>query len=183
MLKSALKISIILAVGFTTSQSWAVSQSMVPMGNTVSQIKGDNSTKQSIPVDPWNFFQQGFNTLLQLDSTMTQPFFANPAPLNQFMLQENSKQFLISLNVPGVDPRKIKVSVSQGVLFIQAREESGDKAKQNESHAYFSYHMALPDNADTQKISAILKRGVLQITIEKTNKRVAMTEIPVKEIA
>lgn len=177
MLKPVLKASIILAISlatFTTNQTLALSKPAVD----------NNLIEQSILMDPWTPFQQGFNTFLQLDSAMTKPFFGNPTNFNRFVIQENPKQFLISLDLPGVDPRKIKVSVSQGILFVQARENNGDKAKQNEHNQYyFSYHIALPDNADTKKMSAILKRGVLQISIEKTNKLTAMTEIPVKEIA
>jgi HSP20 family protein len=186
MLKPTFKTSMILAVSLATfaSQTLALSQSVTPTDSRVSQTKDSNHPiEQSTPMDVWTSFQKGFNTILQLDSAMTQQFFANSTHFNQFRLQENPKQFLISLNVPGVDPRKIKVSVSQGVLFVQTRENKRNDAKQNENYAYFSYQMALPDNADTKKMSAILKRGVLQITLEKTNKLAAMTEIPVKEIA
>lgn len=46
-------------------------------------------------------------------------------------MQENPKQFLISLDVPGVDPHKSKVFVSHRILFVQARDYT-DKPKQDE---------------------------------------------------
>lgn len=187
MLKSAIKLSGVLAIGLFTfvSQTWALSKPAVHTVNSVSQVEAKDNIQidQSFPVDAWTHFQQGFNTFLQLDSAMTKQFFSNPANFNRFRVQENPKQILISLDVPGIDPRQIKISVSQGMLFVQARENSVDKTKQNGNQYYFSYHMALPDNTNTKEISATLKRGVLQIAIEKTNKLAAVTDIPVKEIA
>jgi HSP20 family molecular chaperone IbpA len=186
MLKPVIKASI-LAMSLVTlaSPSWALTKSAPPTVNA-SEAKDIIQIDPSFPMDAWTNFQQGFNTFLQLDSAMTQQFFANPAAahFNRMMMRENPKQYLISLEVPGVDPRKIRVSVSQGILFVQARETNAENFKQNEqSHAYFSYHVALPDNANTKKMSAILHRGVLQIVIEKTNQLASMTEIPVKELA
>lgn len=141
------------------------------------QIKRKNEINSSIPVETW--FQQGMN----LDSFMFKQFFGNQIYSNYFTLQEDPKQFLISFELPGVDPKKIRVSVSQGILYVQAKNDN--KSKHNESNSYyFSYHVTLPENANTQKMSAILKRGILRITIEKTNKLAAsMIDIPVKEIA
>ena len=167
------------------SPSWALTKPEAPAINP-SEAKDIIQIDSSFPMDAWTNFQQGFNTFLQLDSAMSQQFFANPAAthFNRMMMRENSKQYLISLEVPGVDPRKIKVSVSQGILFVQARETNTENPKQNEHNQYyFSYHVALPDNANPKKMSAILHRGILQIVIEKTNQLAAMTEIPVKEVA
>jgi HSP20 family molecular chaperone IbpA len=187
MLKPAIKVSVMfVSLAIFASQTLALSKPAGPTVNIATKaVAWDNiQIEQSIPIDAWTNFQQRFNTFLQLESAMTKQFFVNPAHFNRFMMQENPKQFVISLDVPGVDPRKIKVSVSQGILFVQARDNSDGNLKQKDHNQYyFSYHVALPDNANTKKISAILHRGVLQIAIEKTNKLAAMTDIPVKEIA
>lgn len=185
MLKRVIKISILFIMSLVTfpSQSLSLSKPTILPDNTAVPTKDNIQIVQSMPMD-WTNFQQAFNNFLQLDSAMTKQFFTNSAHFNRFMMHENPKQFLISFDLPGVDPRKIKVSVSQGILFVQARDTSGDNPKLNESNQYyFSYHVALPDNANPQKISASLKRGVLKIAIEKTHKLAAISEIPVKEIA
>jgi HSP20 family molecular chaperone IbpA len=183
MSKSVIKISILLTISLVlfTKLSLALTKPAIFNTELRTQTKRNNEMNPSIPVDAW--FQQGMNTFLQLDSAMTkQQFFGNQVHFNYFTLQENPKQFLISFELPGVDPRKIRVSVSQGVLYVQAKNDN--KSKQNETNSYyFSYHVALPENANTQKMGAILKRGILQITIEKTNKLASMIDIPVKEIA
>lgn len=175
MLKFTLKASILaMSLATFTNQTLALTKTTEPQTSPI---------EQSISLDPWTYFQQGFNTLLQLDSAMSQQFFANPMNSNRLKMQENSKQFLISMDVPGVDPHKIKIAVTHGILLVQTRENNNKPRQNEQDHYYFSYRVALPDNADIKKISAILKRGVLQISIEKTSKLAAMTEIPVKEIA
>jgi HSP20 family molecular chaperone IbpA len=183
MLKPVIKVSllIIMSVVIFSSQSLALSKSTLLTDNAPISAKDNIQIVQSMPMD-WANFQQAFNNFLQLDSPMFKQFFGNPMHFNYFTLQEDPKQFLISLELPGVDPQKIRVSVSQGVLYVQAKNDN--KSKQNATNSsYFSYHVALPENANTQKMSAILKRGILQITIEKTNKLASMIDIPVKEIA
>lgn len=164
-------------------QGLALTQSVTPHVESIAQTKNNNQTQEPIPIDAWTHFQQGMNTFLQLDSAMTQQFFGNQLHLNYFRFMEDPKQFLISVDLPGVDPKKIRVSVSQGILSVQAKNAPA-QSKQNPSNQnYFSYHVTLPENANTQKMSAVLKRGVLQITIEKTHKLASMIDIPVKEIA
>jgi HSP20 family molecular chaperone IbpA len=180
-MSKSIKISILLIISLVLFAKLSLALTK-PVFNTepLTQTKRNNEMNPSIPVDAW--FQQGMNTFLQLDSAMTKQFFGNQMHFNYFTLQEHPKQFLISFELPGIDPQKIQVSVSQGVLYVQAKNDN--KSKHNESNSYyFSYHVALPENANTQKMSAILKRGILQITIEKSNKLASMIDIPVKEIA
>lgn len=179
MSKSIIQVSIFLTISLVLFAKLSLAFANPVMFNSEpsTQIKRNNEINSSIPVDTW--FQQGMN----LDSVMFKQFFGNQMYFNNFTLQEDPKQFLISFELPGVDPKKIRVSVSQGVLYVQAKNDN--KSKHNESNSYyFSYHVTLPENANTKKINAILKRGILLITIKKTNKLAAsMIDIPVKEIA
>lgn len=178
MSKSIIQVSIFLTISLVLFAKLSLAFAKPVMFNSEpsTQIKRNNEINSSIPVDIW--FQQAMN----LDSVMFKQFFGNEMYSNKFTLQEDPKQFLILFELPGVDPKKIRVSVSQGVLYIQAKNDN--KSKDNESNSYyFSYHVTLPENANTHKMSAILKRGILQITIEKTNKLSSMIDIPVKEIA
>ncbi len=184
MSKPLLKLSISLAMSLVlfVQPGLALTKSMTSNVEPA-QTKNNNETQESIPIDPWTQFQQEMNNFLQLDSAMTQQFLGNQLHFNYFRLKEDPKQFLISVDLPGVDPSKIRVSVSQGILSVQAKDAPA-KSKQNPSNQnYFSYHVALPENANIQKMNAVLKRGVLQITLEKTHKLASMIDIPVKEIA
>lgn len=133
MSKSVIKISILLTISLVLFAKLSLALTKPAIFNTEppTQTKRNNEMNSSIPVDAW--LQQGMNTFLQLDSAMTkQQFFGNQVHFNYFTLQENPKQFLISFELPGVDPQKIRVSVSQGVLYVQAKNDN--KSKYNESN-------------------------------------------------
>lgn len=185
MSKSLIKVSVLFALSLVLNaqQGLALTQSVRPHVESLTQTKNNNETQEPIPIDAWAHFQQGMNTFLQLDSAMTQQFFGNQLHFNYFRLEEDPKQFLISVDLPGVDPKKVRVSVSQGILSVQAKNALAQAKPNSSNQNYFTYHVALPENANTQKMSAVLKRGVLQITIEKTHKLASMIDIPVKEIA
>lgn len=184
MSKYVIKISTLLTISLIlfAKISLALNKPVVFNTESPTQIERNNEMNLSIPVDAW--VQPGMNTFLQLGSAMTKSFFSNQVHFSYFTLQEDPKQFLISLDLPGVDPHKIRVYVSHGLLFVQTKDINNIKSKHNESNSYaFSYHITLPENANSQKINAILKRGILQITIEKTNKMASVIDIPVKEVA
>ena len=103
--------------------------------------------------------------------------------INRMLMQENPKQYLISFDMPGVDPHKINVSISEGVLFVKAHSTIEYRRRDDHNHYTFSYHVALPSNVNIKKVNSVLHRGVLKITIEKNNKLAAMVKIPVQEVA
>ncbi|WP_143549451.1 Hsp20/alpha crystallin family protein, partial [Rickettsiella grylli] len=70
-----------------------------------------------------------------------QPFFSNPLYFNRLMMQEKPKQYLISFDMPGVDPHKIKVSISQGILFVKAKSTNEDLKRDDHNQYAFSYHV------------------------------------------
>ena len=186
MSKSLVKFSIFLTMNLFlfVQQGLALTKSITSHVEPVAQTKNNNETRELIPIDAWESVQQGMNTFLQMDSAMTQQFFGgNQRSFNYFRLKEDPKQFLILVDLPGVDPKKIRVSVSQGILSVQAKDIPAQSKQNSSNQNYFFYHMALPENANTQKMSAVLQRGVLQITIAKTRKLASMIDIPVKEIA
>ncbi len=185
MSKPLVKLSTLLTMSLVlfVQPALALTKSITSNVEPVAQTKNNNETQESIPIDAWAYIQQGMNTFLQLDSAMTQQFFGNKLYFNYSRFEENPKQFLISFDLPGVDPNKIRVSVSQGILSVQVKHAPAQSKQNPLNQYYFSYHVALPENANIQKMNAVLKRGVLQITIEKTHKLASMIDITVKEIA
>lgn len=182
MLKSIIKTSIVFASFIMLSNS------AVALTNTTESSANTVSKRKAMPLRPSilmeNGFnaQQGFNTFLQLDSAMAKQFFSGPMHFNRMLMQENPKQYLISFDMPGVDPHKINVSISEGILFVKARSTNDDRRQNDYNHYDFSYHVALPSNVNIKKVNAVLHRGVLKITIEKNNELAALVEIPVKEV-
>jgi len=86
---------------------------------------------------------------------------------------EDDKQLVAEVHVPGFDKDDIDVNVHNGILEIkgekhQKAEDTKDKKRSymvRESHASFYRRLALPDYADAEKVDANFDNGVLKITI------------------
>jgi HSP20 family protein len=85
---------------------------------------------------------------------------------------ENAQAFQILLDLPGVDPTSIDISVDKGVLSIKGERviglaEGSKINRQERSRGEFLRKFTLPESADTNKINASHAHGVLQIDIAK----------------
>lgn len=111
---------------------------------------------------------------------MTPSLFEHPVSpfstdwLPRVNLKESKKAYTISVDVPGVDPKDIEVSMDDGCLVISG-ERRDEKVEQDENHhleecfhGIFERRFRMPETADTKKISAKEKHGVLKIVIGKT---------------
>ena len=91
-------------------------------------------------------------------------------------MTESEKSYNISIEVPGVDPEDVDVSVSEGMLKIsgekkEEREETDrDYHYSERTYGRFERVIALPQDADPEKISAKVKKGVLRVTLPKDAK-------------
>lgn len=88
-------------------------------------------------------------------------------------IREEDKRFVILVDVPGVDPATIDVSMDKSILTIKGErkmesETSGNKlTRQERVYGTFHRRFALPESADADHISAHGKHGVLEIAIPK----------------
>jgi len=88
-------------------------------------------------------------------------------------ISEDEEAFTLFADIPGVNPDNITISTEKNVLTIKGERLASDaKNKENlrrieRQNGQFSRHFTLPDSADTDKIKAKSKHGVLTITIPK----------------
>jgi HSP20 family protein len=78
--------------------------------------------------------------------------------------------FVINLDLPGVDPGSIDLTVERNALTISAERHwqpvEGDQLVAAERrHGSFSRQLFLGDGLDTEKIHATYENGVLTVTI------------------
>jgi len=92
---------------------------------------------------------------------------------------EEPNQFIIKADIPGVDPKDIKINMEQNILTIEGERESEHKEKKENFVRYerakgsFYRRFTLPEAVDADKIRAKSKNGVLEITVPKTNKSIS----------
>jgi HSP20 family protein len=91
-------------------------------------------------------------------------------------MKETKKAFNISVELPGIDPDAVEVSVENGVLKIAGEkrlerdeDEQGYRISER-SYGAFERTISLPESADADKITARCRNGVLAITIPKDKK-------------
>ena len=88
-------------------------------------------------------------------------------------IREEDDRFVIHADVPGVDPKDIDVTMENGVLTIkgerktESEEEREGYKRVERSRGAFYRRFSLPDTADSDKINAKSKNGVLEIVIPK----------------
>jgi HSP20 family protein len=92
---------------------------------------------------------------------------------------EDEEELTFLLEVPGVDLEQIQVDVGDGALHI-----SGERPISAENVTYhaleleygpFQRSFMLPSDADPHSVSAVLKNGLLRVTLRrkpKTNRRI-----------
>lgn len=92
---------------------------------------------------------------------------------------EEDKQFVVKVDIPGVDPKDIEIHLDNNTLTIKGEKENEHKEKKDNFVRYerskgsFYRRIMLPDMVDGEKINAKSKNGVLIVTIPKSEKGVS----------
>lgn len=103
-------------------------------------------------------------------------------------IQETDKQYLITLEVPGVDEKDIQLTLDDDVLWVRGEKRQEEERKDGQYHfverSYGSFQRALnlPSNANQDAIKASFKNGVLTITLDKREQPVGSgaRQIPIQ---
>ena len=79
-------------------------------------------------------------------------------------------RFIVALDLPGVDPSQVDVTVERNVVEIQAnrqplRQEGDQVIIDERPQGEFRRQLFLGDNLDANKLNAEFDRGVLTLTI------------------
>mgnify|MGYP001813267423 FL=1 len=131
--------------------------------------------------EPWNLLEQFHNDLNHVFSSPRSRFLENGSIsatdwVPAVDIKEEENRYLIHADIPGVDARDVDVSMDNSVLTIQGKraseaEEEREGYKRFERvRGSFLRRFTFPDTADTTKITARVKDGVLTIEIPKHEK-------------
>ncbi|CAN7713307.1 Hsp20/alpha crystallin family protein [Rhizobium sp. LjRoot98] len=117
----------------------------------------------------FNDFTPGF-----LDRTFSRlpAAFHSNAPAIDFV--EKDDAFELTAELPGIDPKELDVTLSDGILTLKGekneREErkDGDYYLSERRYGSFRRDIRLPEATDPDKIDASFANGLLKITLPKT---------------
>ena len=93
-------------------------------------------------------------------------------------IQEYDNRFQLFVDMPGVDPKEVEITLDNGILSISGERQNvmstGDGEVFNRrcerEHGRFYRRFILPDTIDTDNVKATGTNGVLQISIQKQAK-------------
>ena len=131
------------------------------------------------------YFLSPFNALNQMnrelnrvfnDQSLTAQLLEDTHWTPQVDITENDDSFHVSVDVPGVSPEQMEISLHKGLLTIRGKrntdnETEDDKFSRRERiRGSFSRQFNLPDSANEETVTAKSVNGVLKITIPKAKK-------------
>ena len=101
---------------------------------------------------------------------------------------EEKENIIAEMNIPGIDPEKIDVSVENGYLRIRGSREEEKETKEKHyysreiKHGSFERIVHLPQDVVKEKVAADYKDGVLRVTLPKVaGARAGKVKINVKK--
>ena len=100
-------------------------------------------------------------------------------------VKENGKSYMVTIELPGLDDKDVKVQVDGDLLTISGEkkvERSDEKTHYSErSYGSFSRSFTLPADADRNGISATFTKGLLSLEIAKaTNPPTQVKQVAIK---
>jgi HSP20 family protein len=89
---------------------------------------------------------------------------------------ETEDRIVAKLELPGIDPDKVDVSVEDSTLTVSGSREFSDEVNEDNYHRVerrygsFTRAITLPQTVDTEKVNATFDKGVLTIEVAKAER-------------
>lgn len=99
----------------------------------------------------------------------------------QFEVSETDEAVIVEAELPGMDEKDIDISVTNHVLTIQGEKKKEEETKKKNyyiaerSYGRFQRSLQLGSGVDAEKVGAAFKKGVLTVTLPKTEPAKAKT--------
>jgi len=99
---------------------------------------------------------------------------------------ETDKDVVAEVNLPGIDPEKIDISVKNQILRVSGSSEEKTEEKKKGywrkeiRKGLFEREVRLPSDVQEDKIDAMYEKGVLKIVIPKTKAKAAEKKVKIK---
>ena len=98
---------------------------------------------------------------------------------------ETKNEMVVNVEIPGMDPKQIDISLSEGTLTVKGEKKQETEEKEENyrlierRYGTFTRSVLLPQEVESDKISASYKNGVLTVVFPKS-KEAKKKEIKIK---
>ena len=125
------------------------------------------------PVSDFDRLQEEINKLFDFDkySPLNGLFDRLSSP--SIDVAEGENEFTVTCDLPGVDLKDIELSIANNILTLKGEKKEEKTAKDSKVYrketwaGSFQRTLNLPNTVDPGKIEAVMKNGVLSITLPK----------------
>lgn len=167
------------------------------MSDTQVEVKKRETPKETVQ-PPWDSFRSEFDQLFNrfsrslfpwrtpaFSETSTPSFtgwLTSSQPVTD--ISEDNAAFTVTAELPGLTAADVEVSLNKDYLVIkgekvkETRRDDRNYHLTERSHGKFERSFLVPDGVDREKISAEVAKGVLTVTLPKTE----AARIPAKKI-
>ena len=132
-------------------------------------------------IAPWSQLQDQINRLFSVlgEGAEAESSGAMADWIPSVDINEYKDRFQLFVDLPGIDAERVDVTLDNGVLTITGERhapEADDKGERmtrrrtERGHGRFYRRFILPDTVDSEKVKAVGRHGVLEITIPKQAK-------------
>lgn len=121
--------------------------------------------------DPFDFFSSRMSNFF--DEIFGETETALTAFSPRLDVSEDEKEFSVTVELPGVDQKDLKLSLENGYLTIEGEKKEETESNENGYHhverSYGSFHRAIPFDSEIEegKIKAKFRKGVLTVKLPK----------------
>jgi len=138
------------------------------------QAEDKPATTSDVTWDPWRTMR----ALLSWDPFREMAAFPALAergafPAAAFDVKETKDAYEFKADVPGIQDKDLDVTITGNRLTVSGKREAEKEDKSDRYYTYersygsFTRSFTLPDGADTEKLRALLDKGVLTVTVPK----------------
>jgi HSP20 family protein len=129
-----------------------------------------------VTYEPWTLVNRLHRQLDQVfNKTATPATAASVSWVPRVDIYEEAERFLVLADVPGVESKDINITAENGVLTIRgerhaqqkATDKNGGYERVERTTGTFLRRFTLPENANTDSITAKQANGVLEVSIPK----------------
>lgn len=131
---------------------------------------------------PWKSFKDDMESLRREMDNLWNRFVGETSLAKSFQREwtptsdttETAEMIVVKTELPGIDPKDIDVSITGDVLTIKGEKKTEEEKTEGEVHRRECYYgsfqrsFRLPATVQADKIEAAFDKGVLKITLPKT---------------
>ena len=91
-------------------------------------------------------------------------------------VKETSERFEVTVDLPGLDPKDVNVTFEDGMLTLSGKRQFQEEDKGDTWHRIergfgtFARSIRLPQTADPERIEASFDKGVLKVSVPKSER-------------